>query len=137
MEVASDRLRSKNENLTKAVLQMRLAERKIRTQANKLENRNEELTTLKGQLEIENKKVKDSIRYAKAIQDAFLVGDSDDLPIVKDFFILYKPKDIVGGDFYIKKRVGNVGILAVADCIGHGAPGALMTVLSYQLSKIF
>ena len=70
-----------------------------------------------------------SVRYAKRIQDAI----SPPIELVhskfKDAFVIYKPKDIVAGDFYWMENHKNHLYIAVADCTGHGVPGALMSVI--------
>ena len=92
------------------------------------------------ELEIKNKEITDSIDYAKYIQDAYFPSKELFKKIVPDSFLLYKPKDIVSGDFYWfhltpgpspngegDKR-GEV-LFAAADCTGHGVPGAIMSVI--------
>ncbi|HTB07308.1 MAG TPA: tetratricopeptide repeat protein [Bacteroidia bacterium] len=80
-------------------------------------------------VEEKNKEILDSITYAKRLQDAILPP----LTLVKQFlpdsFVLYKPKDIVAGDFYWMERAGNNILIAAADCTGHGVPGALVSVV--------
>ena len=83
-------------------------------------------------LETKNKELTDSIYYAKNIQNAFLPEHSQLSCIYPDSFILYKPKDIVCGDFYWLKELNGKIILAVADCTGHGVPGALMSMIGLQ-----
>lgn len=75
-----------------------------------------------------NREIEDSIIYAKGIQEAIL-------PIINDekVFVLYKPKDIISGDFYWTAEKNNKKYYAVADCTGHGVPGALMSMLCSQL----
>jgi PAS domain S-box-containing protein len=70
-----------------------------------------------------------SIRYAQRIQNALLTPTSffDELPI--DYFLHYKPKNIIGGDFYWGFKKDNKAIIAIGDCTGHGVPGAIMTSL--------
>ncbi len=83
--------------------------------------------------EQKNKDIESSIRYAKRLQTALLPGGKDD-DVVKagyqNLFILYKPKDIVSGDFYQVHDFGNQKLLAVVDCTGHGVPGAFMSIIS-------
>jgi serine phosphatase RsbU (regulator of sigma subunit) len=80
-------------------------------------------------IEQKNKDITDSIRYAKRIQQALLKPEqqvSDDSP---EHFILFKPKDIVSGDFYWVSEKENYLYMAVSDCTGHGVPGAFLTML--------
>jgi serine phosphatase RsbU (regulator of sigma subunit)/Tfp pilus assembly protein PilF len=80
-------------------------------------------------VEEKNKEILDSIFYAKRIQTALLASDkllSANLP---EYFVLYKPKDIVSGDFYWAQPVNNNFLICAADCTGHGVPGAFMSLL--------
>lgn len=81
-------------------------------------------------VEEKNKEVMDSIHYAKRIQRALLTSENYFKKHVNDFFILYKPKDIVSGDFYWALNLNNKFYLATADCTGHGVPGAFMSLLN-------
>jgi len=76
-----------------------------------------------------NKEILDSIHYAKHIQQAMLTSASYLQKILPEHFVLYKPKDIVSGDFYWSVKHQNKIFLAVADCTGHGVPGAFMSLL--------
>ena len=80
-----------------------------------------------------NKDILDSINYAKRIQSAILAPREEIFAVFKDTFILYKPKDIVSGDFYYFSNVDGHGIIAAADCTGHGVPGALMSMIGNDL----
>lgn len=93
------------------------------------------LAIQKAETEKKNELILDSIQYAKRIQDAIL-GDQEMISSwFKDSFILFKPKDIVSGDFYFlyKNPSNNTRIVVGADCTGHGVPAALMTVLGNSL----
>ena len=74
-----------------------------------------------------------SIRYAKRIQDAILPP----LELLKnnftDYFVFYRPRDIVSGDFYWFHEADGLIVIAVADCTGHGVPGAFMTMMGHDL----
>jgi serine phosphatase RsbU (regulator of sigma subunit) len=80
-------------------------------------------------VEEKNKDILDSIHYAKRIQRAMLTSDSYLKKILPEHFVLYKPKDIVSGDFYWSVKHQNKIYLAVADCTGHGVPGAFMSLV--------
>lgn len=84
------------------------------------------------QLEEKNRDIVDSINYAKNIQQAFL-PDKTELPqLLPESFIFHSPKDTLSGDFYWFKKRENEIILAVADCTGHGVPGALVSIIGSQ-----
>jgi serine phosphatase RsbU (regulator of sigma subunit) len=83
-------------------------------------------------------RITDSLTYAKKIQESILSSSSELRSKLAHAFIINKPKDIVSGDFFWFKQKSGYTYLAVADCTGHGVPGALMTVLGATLlSQIF
>ena len=81
------------------------------------------------ELEIKNTEILDSIVYAKRIQSAIMPTESFVKENLKDSFILYKPKDVVAGDFYWIEPKNDKIMFAAADCTGHGVPGALVSVV--------
>ena len=89
----------------------------------------QEVEKQKHLVEEKNSEITDSINYAQRIQSAIL----PDINIIKKYFsesfILFKPKDVVSGDFYWFENLGNKVIFAVADCTGHGVPGAMVSVI--------
>jgi len=80
-------------------------------------------------IEEKNKNITDSINYARRIQTAILVDKEEIAKQLNDFFILYKPKDIVSGDFYYYAEAKNKIIIGAVDCTGHGVPGAFMSMI--------
>ena len=87
------------------------------------------------ELEIQhkNKKINDSINYARRIQNAILPDSNSIITALPDSFILYKPRDVVSGDFpWFVQRNDDLYIAAV-DCTGHGVPGALLSLIGYFL----
>lgn len=77
----------------------------------------------------QNMEIVESMNYARRIQNAMLPSDDTVKKLVKEYFILYKPKEIVSGDFYwITRKKGKI-MMAAADCTGHGIPGAFMSML--------
>jgi len=94
-----------------------------------LEIANIEINQQKDIIELKNRDITDSIRYAQRIQNALLPSYEMLKESFADSFILFKPRDIVSGDFYwVKKKNGEV-IIVAADCTGHGVPGAFMSML--------
>lgn len=81
------------------------------------------------ELEVKNKEILDSINYAKRIQSAILPSEKSIASAFKDIFVLYLPKDIVAGDFYWLEQKDDKILVAVADCTGHGVPGAMVSVV--------
>ena len=89
----------------------------------------EEVEKQKEIVEEKNRDIMDSIRYAKHIQDAILPSDEFVNECFNDAFILYRPKDIVSGDFYWVKRKDEKILFAAVDCTGHGVPGAFVSIV--------
>lgn len=87
-----------------------------------------EVETQKDIIEEKNKEIVDSINYAKRLQQAILPS-LDSFNVFSDFFLLYLPKDIVAGDFYWYHETTDYQYIAVADCTGHGVPGAMVSVV--------
>ncbi len=87
------------------------------------------------ELEIQNKnkKINDSINYAKRIQNAILPNTRLINKALPDSFILYKPRDVVSGDFPWFVQIKNDIFIAAVDCTGHGVPGALLSLIGYFL----
>ena len=83
-------------------------------------------------IEEQNQEIKDSITYAKRIQDALLAG-TDLFASNKNMFVFFQPRDIVSGDFYWVAEMGKLKIIVSADCTGHGVPGALMSMIGTTL----
>jgi tetratricopeptide (TPR) repeat protein len=84
-------------------------------------------------LEVQKKNIDDSIRYARRIQEAILPETLFQPEEVRDYFVLYLPKDVVSGDFYWKYRIGDELFFAAIDCTGHGVPGAMMSMLAFDI----
>jgi serine phosphatase RsbU (regulator of sigma subunit) len=101
----------------------------IEEQKQEVEQQKEVVEAAHFELEEKNKEILDSITYAKRIQSAILPP----MKIVKEYlnesFILYKPKDIVAGDFYWMEHINGKILFAAADCTGHGVPGAMVSVV--------
>ncbi|MCB9223836.1 MAG: SpoIIE family protein phosphatase [Crocinitomicaceae bacterium] len=93
---------------------------------------NAELAAQKEIVETQKNEIVDSIKYAKRIQSAILPPDKVVKANLENSFILYKPKDIVAGDFYWMQTVESKTIFAAADCTGHGVPGALVSVVCHN-----
>jgi serine phosphatase RsbU (regulator of sigma subunit)/tetratricopeptide (TPR) repeat protein len=81
-------------------------------------------------VEEKQKEITDSINYAKRIQYSLLAHEDVLKQNLNDYFVLFKPKDIVSGDFYWCTKKDNYFYLAVCDCTGHGVPGAFMSLLN-------
>ena len=131
----------------KAVLEAKVKERtreieeqkeEILSQRDALAMQNILITEQKSKIEHINKEITDSIRYAQHIQSSLLPNKAELDKVLPQYFVLYKPKDIVAGDFYWARRKDNKIFVAVADCTGHGVPGGFLTMLGISfLNEIF
>lgn len=81
------------------------------------------------QLAETNQQIMDSIDYARRIQSSLLPATIEMQQAFSEYFVMWRPRDIVGGDFYWLRRSTDASLLAVGDCTGHGVPGALMTMV--------
>jgi ligand-binding sensor domain-containing protein/serine phosphatase RsbU (regulator of sigma subunit) len=102
----------------------------VKKENKRLENKVNERTR---ELAEKNKDITSSIEYAKRIQEAILPSQDLIFSKLKNAFILYKPKDIVSGDFYWFGEKDNTIIMAAVDCTGHGVPGAFMSMIGHNL----
>lgn len=98
----------------------------------KVQERTATIEAQKGEIEVLLTHVTDSIRYAKRIQEAILPPQGLVKSILPNSFILYKPKDIVSGDFYWLHQKNGKSVFAAVDCTGHGVPGAFMTIIGHN-----
>lgn len=95
----------------------------------KLTERNDELELQKEQLEAINDQIASSINFAHHLQTSMLPSDSQMHELFSDVLILWRPLDLVSGDFYWGTHVGNRTLFTIADCTGHGVPGGFMSML--------
>jgi len=134
---------SKDDNLGHALVKMRddLAtnerelEQKVTERTEEVVRQKEEIEEKNGELEILYKQVTDSIHYAKRIQEAILPPSNFIAQVLPKSFVLYKPKDIVSGDFYWIEKKNNLIYFAAVDCTGHGVPGAFMSLVGHNILK--
>lgn len=103
--------------------------KKIELQNESINRKNETLEATFKEIERKNKDITASINYAKRIQESMLPRAAKITEALPEHFILFKPRDIVSGDFYWFARHNNKIILAAVDCTGHGVPGAIMSML--------
>lgn len=96
----------------------------------RVQERTNELKMAMGALEVAHHTVHSSIQYASRIQRAILPLEDYFSSILSDHFVLWEPRDVVGGDIYWCKPWGDGNLIILGDCTGHGVPGAFMTLLS-------
>ena len=94
-----------------------------------IEKERQHIQQLKSEIEAQHRSVMSSIQYAKLIQNAVLPSKEILKESFDDVFLFWRPRDIVSGDYYWMKRIGDTVIFTVADCTGHGVPGAFMSML--------
>jgi len=94
-----------------------------------LDTKNKEVEKQRDTIEEKNEEILASIHYAKKIQNAVLPSEEFISTVIPHHFILFKPRDIVSGDFYWATTKGKKFVITAADCTGHGVPGALMSML--------
>jgi ligand-binding sensor domain-containing protein/serine phosphatase RsbU (regulator of sigma subunit) len=104
-------------------------EQTIQERTIEVEKKAIEIEKQKEVIEQKNRKITDSINYAKHIQDSLLQSEEEIHKHLQELFIYYQPKDIVSGDFYWFSHTQNKLVIAVADCTGHGVPGAFMSMI--------
>ncbi|GAB5540111.1 MAG: hypothetical protein Salg2KO_22140 [Salibacteraceae bacterium] len=108
-------------------------EEKVRERTAEVVRQKEEIEKQSEQIAELYEQVKDSILYAKRIQEAILPSRDEIASALKNSMVLFRPKDIVSGDFYWFSQKGDMSIFAAADCTGHGVPGALMSMIGSSL----
>ncbi len=105
----------------------------IQTQAQNLQIANNKILAVNEEMRKKNKQLTDSIQYAKRIQTAAMPNKSEVKKLLPSNFIFFRPRDIVSGDYYWMRQIGNWTIVMAADCTGHGIPGAFMSMLGISL----
>lgn len=140
---ANQLLQAKNMEITQQKEEIETQRDNIEAQHRQISNQNEELeaqatllASTNAKIEKAYSQIRDSIRYAKRIQQA-IIGKKDLITQhFKDAFILFMPKDVVSGDFYWfhqDSEISHIKYLVCADCTGHGVPGAMMTAIGNTL----
>lgn len=121
------------EEVLKRTHEILMQKEEIETQRDEIEIQHQFVTKQRDKIAIQNSDIKASIEYASRIQQAMLPPIDLIEQYFNEYFILYKPRDIVSGDFYyFNHREGKI-IFAVVDCTGHGVPGAFMSMLGHTL----
>lgn len=111
------------------------ANRKILKQNEIIEEKNGALSHANEEIAEKNRNITDSINYAKRIQQSFIPSDKLMAQILPQHFVLFKPRDIVSGDFYQAFELADRIVVVCADCTGHGIPGAFMSLIGISILK--
>ena len=125
MEVQQAGIKEQNEVLSEQ-------HKRLEEQAQKLTDAFQELELRNKQITIKTNYITDSIKYAQTIQEAMLPSE-EQLSAFFDNFIIYRPKDIVSGDFYWLSITPEYTFAVIGDCTGHGVPGAFMSMIGIRL----
>lgn len=115
------------------ISKLKESEEEIQQQKEELESQSELLMITNKELERKNTLITDSINYAKKIQQAIIPSINIFKQNFADAFVFFQPRDIVSGDFYWITEKGGLIITVVADCTGHGVPGAFMSIIGISL----
>lgn len=126
---AHHEMREKNAVITKQREEIQVQNDALLQSREEIMAQNEEIVFQRDEIIRQKKEIIDSINYASKIQNAVLPSLDDFSQLVPQHFVLFKPRDIVSGDFYWIKQIRNFTVIAIADCTGHGVPGAFMSML--------
>src|ERR1700739_1296115 len=118
-----------------SIIESAISKKNLKTENSLVKKLNSKLKTANEVIAQKNKDITDSITYARRIQRAILPDKWQLSKYFPESFILYKPKDIISGDFYWFEEHSDKLIIAVGDCTGHGVPGALLSMIGYHLLK--
>ncbi len=133
IKLYTKKLKRENEKLEQIVkertAEIRMQNEEITAQRDEIQAQKEEVEKAKEKIEDQQKSIMDSIHYASRIQGAVLPPDDYLKQILGTFFVLFRPRDIVSGDFYWATQRDNKIVIVAADCTGHGVPGAFMSML--------
>ena len=124
-------VQKKKANVLLAVKNEEILQQKeeIEAQRDEIEVQRDYVVKQRDKISFQKQEITDSIVYAGLIQTAILPPTSYMNELLNNFFVYYKPRDIVSGDFYWTTNKGDKTIVVVADCTGHGVPGAFMSML--------
>ncbi len=130
-------IRTQNGVLTNQKEALQQQKEEIIAQRDEIEEQRDYVTSQRDKISDQKKDIEDSIIYAKRIQTAALPEADLMKRLLPEHFVLFRPRDIVSGDFYWAGEKDNKVIVVAADCTGHGVPGAFMSMLGISfLNKI-
>ncbi|MEO1653740.1 MAG: SpoIIE family protein phosphatase, partial [Bacteroidota bacterium] len=129
----NERIYQQNQEIARQKDNIELSNIELMRKNELIEKKNDSYQQLLKELNEKNTYLTHSIRYAEKIQRSFLPHNSQFKDFFNDHFVIFKPKDVVSGDFYWLSQVENQIFLAVVDCTGHGVPGAFMSMIGNTL----
>ncbi len=124
-----------NKLITEKNVLLKQANEEISEQKDEIMTQHDMVISQKHHIEQQKQQITDSINYAKLLQTAVFPSSEHIKSALGEHFILFKPKEIVSGDFYWLTQVNKLVVFAVADCTGHGVPGAFMSMLGLSFLK--
>lgn len=132
-KVYESRIEKKNQELADSYSNLEKLHKEVKNQKLEIEAQNSMLVSQNDIIQKQRDDILASIEYAKRIQDALLNAEKSLDKHLPNHFLIYKPKDIVSGDFYWCREIDSDIYIAIGDCTGHGVPGAFMSVLGITL----
>ena len=119
-----------NKGVMKALIKQMLKKNELEEE---LSRSNEQIRKQKEEIELQREKTLESIRYARSIQESLLLSEEEVQQYFPESFLLFRPRDIVSGDFYWVTEKDDLLLVAAVDCTGHGVPGAFMSMIGKTL----
>lgn len=126
-------LEKQNKEIELQKKELELLNEETTAQRDEIESQRDSISGQKELIDRQKNALTDSIQYAKRIQDAVLPAKEVMRYLLPKHFVFYRPRDIVSGDFYWVDKRDDTVLVAVADCTGHGVPGAFMSMLGISL----
>lgn len=128
-----DKIEKQNDHLQVLNNELEQQKEEITAQRDEIEKKSDFLEAANVEIAKKNEHILSSIRYAQRIQKAILPVEDKIANYLKDYFIIFRPKDIVSGDFYWFNYLDHKLFIAAIDCTGHGVPGAFMSMIGNTL----
>lgn len=129
LEQQKEEIEAQRDNIELQNAELQQQKEEIQAQSDEIEKQRDFVTLQRDKIAKQNKAITDSIVYAKRIQAAVFPDEKSLKDIFAQSFVFFKPRDIVSGDFYWVKRIDHYDLVAVADCTGHGVPGAFVSIM--------
>jgi serine phosphatase RsbU (regulator of sigma subunit) len=129
----SSNLEAINKELRENNSELKYEKEKLDLENKILSSFSEEINAKRKKIQWQQREISASIQYASLIQNALFPSEALLDEILKNYFIYFRPRDVVSGDFYFARKFKNKTIIVAADCTGHGVPGAFLSVLGVSL----
>lgn len=135
LNLANKELNDQNDEISAQRDNLQVYIEELKQKNDEIQAQDDEIQKQSKLLEIKNKNITSSIEYAESIQKSILPELSTIQSVFKESFVIYKPKDIVSGDFYWFYDTPDKTFFAVIDCTGHGVPGALLSIMGFAFLR--